>query len=280
MKDELSNMKDELTPEEEALIPVYYQKYMDQQTEQQPVEDIHKIINSIWKDMRFSSPEIIILDSPKSCKKACPDLSNFDTYWGLWLVPYAATYDFAKNIGISLNQEKLEKFLLWSRCCPYVLFNEETVYVSRKPVEIHYNDAGQLHNENGMSCRFADDWGIWTINGVEVDEQIVMFPETQTVKQIRNENNEEVKRIRIDRYGWDRYFEEINAKTIDERDNYIEGTKEFLLRSDEDNMTALLCVCSSTAKIFVLEVPPNIENCFDAQMWLSGGLAGRIISAS
>jgi dissimilatory sulfite reductase (desulfoviridin) alpha/beta subunit len=93
-----------------------------------------------------------------------------------------------------------------------------------------------------MSCRFADNWGIGQLTGVEVDEQIVMSPETQTVKQIRKEENEEVKRIRIDRYGWNKYFEEINAKTIDERDNDIEGTKEFLLRSDEDDMTALLCV--------------------------------------
>jgi hypothetical protein len=273
-------MKTEFTPEEEALIPVYYQKYMDQQTQQQPEEDIRQIINTIWKDMGFAEPTITILDSPKACKKACPDFNKFDSYWGLWLVPYAATYDFAQQIGINLDSDKLHKFLLWARCCPYILFDEHTVYVSRKPVEIHYNDAGQLHNESGMSCRFADNWGIWTINGVEVDEQIVMSPESQTIEQIRNEENEEVKRLRIERYGWNKYFNEINAKIIDERDNDIEGTKEFLFRSDEDDMTALLCVCSSTAKEFFLECPPEVKTCFDAQMWLSGGLAGRIISAS
>jgi hypothetical protein len=273
-------MKTKFTPEEEALIPVFYKKYMDQQTEQQPEADIREIINLLWKDMGFSEPEIIILDSPRACKLACPDFSKFDSYWGLWLVPYASTYDFAQTIGISLDQDKLYKFLLWARCCPYILFDENTVYVSRKPVEIHYNDNGQLHNEEGMSCRFADNWGIWTISGVEVDEQIVMHPETQTIEQIRKEENEEVKRIRIARYGWEKYLNEINAKIIDDRENDIEGTREFLFRSNEDNMTALLCVCPSTQKEFVLEVPPDTKTCFDAQMWLSGGLAGRIISAS
>lgn len=274
-------VKTAFTPEEEALVPQFYQKYMDQQTEQQPEEDIRHIINVIWKDMEQEPPVIQIMDSPKACKDTCgPDFEKFDSYWGLWLVPYAATYDFARTIGIELDEEKLDKFLSWARCCNYILFNEKTVYVSRKPLEIHYNDAGQLHNEEGMSCRFKDDWGIWTIRGVEVDEQIVMRPKTQTIEQIRKEENEEVKRIRIERFGWETYLAKIDAKLLDQRQNDIEGTKEFLFNAKEDNMTALLCVCPSTGKEFVLEVPPETKTCLDAQNYLSGGLAGRIISAS
>jgi hypothetical protein len=62
-------MKTEFTPEEEALIPVFYQKYMDQQTEQQSFEDIQKIVNMIWKDMEFESPEVIVLDSTEHVEK-------------------------------------------------------------------------------------------------------------------------------------------------------------------------------------------------------------------
>ena len=160
-----------------------------------------------------------------------------------------------------------------------VLFDENVVYVSRRPVEVHLNDDGQLSNENGMACRFADDWGVWVINNVTLDEQIIMRPETQTVEQIRNENNEEVKRIRIERYGWRRYLEEINATLVDERRNDIEGTKEFLFQADDD-MRALLCMCPSTGKEFVLEVPPEVKTCREAQSWLSSGLSDRIISAS
>lgn len=272
--------KTELTLEEEALIKVVQKEYIDLQTQQQPVEDIELAVATIWEMMDYPKPKVIIEDSPISCKKACPDTNNFAFYWSLWYCSYAAMYDFANRIGVEMDQDKLNKFLLWTRCCPFVLFNEDTVYVSRKPVELHFDDERRLHNEEGMSCRFEDDWGIWTVNGVAVDEQIVMKPETQTLKQIRNEQNEEVKRIRIERYGWAKYLTEIEAVKVHERTNDIEFTKEFLFRSDSDNMTVLLCICPSTGKEFSLEVPPDTKTCEAAQSWLSSGLSDRIISAS
>jgi hypothetical protein len=130
-----------------------------------------------------------------------------------------------------------------------------------------------------MSCSFADGWGIYSINGVAVDEQVVMRPETQTIQQIRDEQNEEVRRIRIDRYGWENYLTEIGAELINERRNDIEGTREYLFKTD-DGMVALMCICPSTGKCFTLEVPPETTTCRAAQSWLSNGLSERVISAS
>lgn len=272
--------KKSFTPEEEALIEVTFKKYIAQQTEAVSDDDIKKIITELWLEMGKAAPEITVHDSPMACKNACPNTSEFSTYWNMWLCSYAATYDFAKQIGVEFDEKKFRLFQEYCRCCPFILFNDNRVYASRKLVELHFNDNAQLHNESGMACKFADGWGCYVINGVSVDEQIVMNPETQTVKQIRDEQNEEIKRIRIERYGWGRFLQEIDAKVIDERDNDIEGTKEALLRSEQDNMTALVCVCPSTAKEFILEVRPEIKTCREAQKWLSGGLSERIISAS
>ena len=274
-------MKTEFTKAESELIEVVYNEYMSRQTTQETEEDIRAAVQGIW-DMEFKiTPEVIVCDSPVACKKQsiADGHKNMTEYWSMWYVGYAAMYDFANRIDLEMDQEKLVPFLNWVRCCPFVLFDENTVYVSRKPTEIHFNDNDQLHNESGMSCEFADGWGIYSINGVAVDEQIVMRPETQTIQQIRDEQNEEVKRIRIERRGWDTYLAEIGAELIDERRNDIEGTREYLFKADDD-MRALLCACPSTHKEFVLEVPPETETCEDAQAWLSNGLSRRIISAS
>jgi len=268
------------TPEEEAQIAVIRDKYVAMQTEQQPDEDIIQAVSRVWKMMDLEAPEVIICESPVACVDACPDLSQFSKYWFLWYCSYVVMYEFARDIGLEMDEDKLETFLLWNRCCPFVLFNEKTVYVSRKPEELHFNDAQQPHNEEGPTCRYPDGWSTWAINGVDVDEQIVMKPETQTIEQIRGEENEEIKRIRIERYGWDKYFDKINAELVDSRSNDVERTKEFLFRSKDDNMTALLCICPSTRKEFALEVPPETETCEAAQKWLSSGVSGRIISAS
>lgn len=274
-------MKTEFTKAESELIEVVYNEYMSRQTTQETEEDIRAAVQGIW-DMEFKTPpEVIVCDSPVACKKQsiADGHKNMTEYWSMWYVGYAAMYDFANRIDLEMDQEKLVPFLNWVRCCPFVLFDENTVYVSRKPAEIHFNDNDQLHNESGMSCEFADGWGIYSINGVAVDEQIVMRPETQTIQQIRDEQNEEVKRIRIERRGWDTYLAEIGAELVDERRNDIEGTREYLFKAD-DGMMALMCICPSTGKEFILETPPSTKTCREAQAWLSNGLSERIISAS
>jgi hypothetical protein len=272
--------KTSLTAEEEVLVKEVFEKYIAMQTLDASEADIINIVNLIWGDIGLAPPKVILCDSPAHCKKTCGNTEGYLTYWNMWLCSYAATYDFAQQIGVEFDKDKLHRFLEWCRCCQFVLFNDDVVYVSRKPVTLKFNDAGQLHNSEGKSCEYADGWGIYSINGVSVDEQIVMHPETQTVHQIRKEENEEVKRIRIERFGWDAFLTEIGAELIDERVNDIEGTKEFLFTSETDKMTALLCICPSTAKEFVLEIDPSIKTCREAQAFLSNGMSERIISAS
>lgn len=151
------------------------------------------------------------------------------------------------------------------------------VVVCDRPEHISMDDDKKLHNEHGMAAKWRDGWGLWMIGGVSVDEQIVMTPESQTLDQIKNEENEEVKRIRIERYagqdkpgeGWERYLSEIGAKVVNERENVVENTREALMECD--GMKVLVCHCTSTARVYGLEVPAETENCRDAQIWLRGG---------
>ena len=270
--------KTELTPEEEAQIPGYFEKYIKMQTEAQPDEDIVEIVGRIWKKLEHDAPKVHIMDSPIAAKEACPDPDNFHVYWSIWFSSYAAMYDFASNVGVEFNEDDLDTFLKWTRCIPFILFNETDAYVSRRPTELHFNEDNQLHNEEGMACNCADGWGVWSINGVQVDEQIVMDPKSQTLQQIRDEQNEEIKRIRIERYGFESYLAEIDARLIERVRNDIEGTIELLY--DADDMRFLMCICPSTAKEFCLEVPTDTKTCKAAQSYLSAGLSDRIISAS
>jgi hypothetical protein len=141
--------------------------------------------------------------------------------------------------------------------------------VCNRPKAINLDDRGRLHCENGKSIKFRDGWGLWHIGGMRVDEQIVMHPETQTIEQIRGEQNVEVKRVRIERFGWDKYLAAIGATVIDQRSNPIENTAEALVRAD-DGMTVLLPTCK-TGRLFVLEVPQAIQTCDQAQAWLHSG---------
>jgi hypothetical protein len=175
--------------------------------------------------------------------------------------------------------DHLDRWADLARSCLWWWPYREVCVVCERPAEIHSPDGRRLHHDTGPAVRFRDGWSIWAIDGVLVDEQIFLRPETQSLRQIRRERNVEVRRIRIERYGWDRYLARVGAVVVDRRRNDVEATQETLLRAP-DGETVLVCACPSTARVYVLAVPPDIPTCERAQEWVSGGLAGRIINGA
>ncbi len=197
--------------EELALIDVVHAEWIGYQTFQQPEETVISAVAGIFEYCEIGPcPMVIMCDSPLDCKKrAVADGYTIEKdrpnslveYWSIWYVGYCAMYDFGSRIGLDLDDRKLKLFSNWVKCCPFILYNKDVVYVSRVPHTLNFDkDSQKLHCETGKSCEFNDGWGIWTLEGVSVDEQIVMRPETQTLEQIEAEANEERKAIRLQRW--------------------------------------------------------------------------------
>jgi hypothetical protein len=233
--------------------------------------------------------------SGQLCDQLCDQLSGqlrgqlrdqrvaFDSnyFWGQHEAFWLAFYTFPEQIGVKYDPAHRERLGWWievDRSCNWWWPYEGICVLSDRP-EICSMVDGRLHSTTGPAVRFRDGWSTWRIGGVQVDEQIVMTPETQRIAQIRSESNAEVKRIRIERFGWDRYLRETDAVILDKRRNDVEATRECLMRGP-DGETVLVCACPSTARIYALVVEPGIITCEDAQNWLSGGHAGRTINAA
>ncbi len=135
------------------------------------------------------------------------------------------------------------------------------------------DDGGTLvaHSTTGPSHAWADGFAIWMIDGVRVDEQIVLHPETQTVEQINRESNEEVRRIRIERFGWERYLTASQAAIVEQRINERDGQAERLYRM-HDGRQRFVCIDPSTGRRYALGVPREIVSCQAAQDWMSHDL--------
>jgi hypothetical protein len=116
-----------------------------------------------------------------------------------------------------------------------------------------WDDEARLHCTDGPAVAWSDGFALWSIEGVPVDEQIVLHPETQTIKQINQEQNEEVRRIRIDRFGWLRYLEESGSTVIDCGRNDIEQTYEILAETPVGQR--LITHCPSTGRRYSLGLP-------------------------
>jgi hypothetical protein len=200
--------------------------------------------------------------------------------WSYWICYLTFFRDAA-----GLNLKEYAAFKHYEDAATYGgprMMHKKFCIVSERPTALRTyirNGVHVAHCEDGPSHLWGDGWALWHLDGVKVDEQVVLRPDTQTIEQIRVEPNEEVKRVRIERFGWERYLRNTGAKVINSRRNDVEATQESLMRGP-DGETVLVCACPSTARTYALEVPDEIETCEQAQMWRSGGLSRRIINAS
>ena len=279
---------DALTPEQEAKLPYFRDKWITLGLTTEPVDwkKAEAAVRKMYECVGLKQPSTFYYaDNPKQMMLMARDMGLQDTTpcYGSMDADWCAFYEAIEYLGVKLPI--VEGLVQAGYDCGWFIATEEWVVLCDRPSQLH-RDGIVCHNEDGPAVAFErgdDKFYVWVLNGVRVDEQIVMRPETQTVEQINNEENEEVKRIRIERYGWERYIKDAGFVVVDSRSNDIEGTKETLYgtpASASSPIKVLVCACPSTAKVFSLEVDPDVCSCEEAQSYLSSGFSKRIINAS
>lgn len=107
--------------------------------------------------------------------------------------------------------------------------------------------------------------------GVRVDERIAFDPESISGAEILAEPNTEVRRVMMERIGYERFLAEVNAQILDQDTDA--GGERTLVRvelPDDEPFVAVSVACPSTGRQYVLRVPPNIKTAHAASAWLAG----------
>jgi hypothetical protein len=144
--------------------------------------------------------------------------------------------------------------------------------ISETPELLTVDDQNRPHNDRGPFCRWRDASALYAIHGVRVPWTIVEHPESITIAQIEAEQNAEVRRVMIDRYGQGRYLMDAGAKKIGSDDYGI------LYRKDvpNDEPIVMVKVVNSTAepdgtyKDYFLRVPPTVKTAREGVAWSFG----------
>jgi hypothetical protein len=106
---------------------------------------------------------------------------------------------------------------------------------------------------------------------VFVEPRIAFHPETITAAEVLTEPNAELRRIKLERMGTERFFAEADATVLDvDRDA---GGERRLLRVTFPGDEPLVCVsvcCPSTGRRYLLRVPPQVTTCHEAVAWTAG----------
>jgi len=108
-------------------------------------------------------------------------------------------------------------------------------------------------------------------HGVPVSDRVAFAPETITVDEILTERNAAMRQVLLERVGLEWFAERAQATIID-RDHDAGGERR-LLRIPFDGGDDIVCVqvkCPSTAKHYMLRVPPEMQTCQQAVAWTAG----------
>lgn len=203
-----------------------------------------------------------------------PDLNAHSFVWGRWaadLLPIYALPALAlpsDDWGLELRAQLADLFTLRTGAFGY-LFRHCTVFVCKNPTAIHLDRSNRLHCDDGPAVYFADGSALYSWAGVSVDADLVTDPSALTVDRIEREQNVELRRVMIEKYGIVRYLQDTQATVVSEDECGV------LLRKDVpgDEPIVLLKVINSTAeqdgsfKTYFLRVPPDMQSPREAVAW-------------
>ncbi len=118
--------------------------------------------------------------------------------------------------------------------------------------------------------KYVNPYGLrW--QGVRVTPQIAFAPETITAQQVLNQPNAEVRRVMLERMGFEKFMREAKTVVLDaDRDP---GGRRRLLRVPMNRDEPIVCLevsDPSTGRKYLLRVPPTTRTCHQAAAWIAG----------
>ena len=106
--------------------------------------------------------------------------------------------------------------------------------------------------------------------GIRVDDPIA-FSQSLTGQYILNTENVELRRILIERLGYEKFLEQVGG-TIRDRDTDRGGDRQLIYvpLEDDEPLMMLKVTCPSTGHLHLLRVPPHMRSCHQAAAWTAG----------
>ena len=159
------------------------------------------------------------------------DISNqIYGYQEHWL----SYYDYFRN-ECKLDINLIDPLIELSKVCGWWTPLRSVAIVQHRAEEIHRDSEGRLHNPNGAAIKFRGKDSVnnvYAVHGVRVPKSVI--DNTFSLKDIEKENNAEVRRVMIERYGQSKYILDSGAKQVHSDDFGTLYVKE--LQGDEPIM--------------------------------------------
>jgi internalin A len=177
---------------------------------------------------------------------------------------------FISKFGVTLDQKSQELF----RCkkqlleeCGWIFPFENICLVCDRPLHIRFDAENRLHAEGEPAIAFADGYSLYFHHGVKLPENYgKLHPDLWQAEWLLSESNAEIRRLLIERIGYDRICCELQAVELDSSQQY---TLLKIDNADVEPIYLLKMTCPSTGHIHALRVPPDVTSATEAIRWVN-----------
>lgn len=188
--------------------------------------------------------------------------------WGHQEHYWVGFYEFMPKLGVVFDEKPAELLKLYgilSRAMGWWMPFDGAVFCCERPTVMQVNDRRVYHCDNGPVVAYADGYEIHAIDGNLLPKKVVETPEELTIEEIDNEENQEIRRIMVERTGWERYLKLANAEVLDQAVNPGANVVEFLMKTKRECVLVAPC---PTGRIFPIPVPLETKTVAEAQNYL------------
>jgi hypothetical protein len=151
---------------------------------------------------------------------------------------------------------------------------ERAAFLSERPHRFELDTSGRLHASDGPALAWRDGRAVYAWHGIRVPAHVIDAPETLSAREIVCEPNAEVRRVMLERVGYERFFAMQKMKLVSK--DKIGKLWRLELRGDIEEPLMLVEVENATVepdgtrKRYLLRVPPYMRTARDAVAWTFG----------
>jgi hypothetical protein len=197
------------------------------------------------------------------------DLQLHNAAYGQHDASILCFYDFFAQVCGVEECRKLEGLNLVAQSCGWWWAYDSVAILTERPSRLSLDDRGRLHADSDWAILYPDGFGYCLVHGVEVPEHVVLEPSKITVKEIESEQNVEVRRVMMEKYGQSRFLIDSGAQEIHKDDWGILYRKEI----PEDEPLHMVKVVNSTPepdgthKDYWIRTPPTLMTARASVAW-------------
>jgi len=217
-----------LTPEQDAKLEEYYEKWLAIGMQARPTtDDDRKIseesIKESYKNEGLKEPKIIWCKSPIAGALKARELDDkesniqYNVCYGSQDADWLGFYEFFMNeLDMKEECKDLIPLINLAKHCGWVYTYENVAIMTELPIEVHVNENGDLHNFNGPALKYSDNECLYYFNGVKVTKELAERPiDIFTKDTIIKETNADIRREIIRKLGMEKVSQLLDYKIID-----------------------------------------------------------------